>query len=406
MIKAREAASDTAGAAEKSAPPNEVLAESLPEIPSNIPPGTRVRVIVNPMSGKKAGFTTNAQGLAEVTAALQEVGINADICETEYPGHATTLAAAAVHDGYEVIIACGGDGTVAETAKALVGKKGVTLGVLPLGSANNVARMTGVPFDLLEAARNLHTGTVKNIDVGKCNGEYFFETAGIGLDAALFPILNKVDKGEYIRLWDVLRTLFKFRQRTLTLVLDKRIVRVKALVVLVANGPYWGYSVPLAPDALIDDHKFDVVVFCNFSKTDFIRHILSALFHRDRAPELQEPGANNPLDHTDHPRVQTFRARHVEVLTAPDSHVPAQTGAHPHSISPANKTSLLNHTHHPNVRTYNARRVQVITSSRRPWPVHADALPRGRTPALIECLPGALRVITGTPAPSSPTSTP
>jgi diacylglycerol kinase (ATP) len=394
MIKARDAASDIASDTDDADIGLEKVAESLPEVPSNIPPGTRVCAIVNPLSGKKAGFTTNAQGVAEVTAALAAVGINADILETEYPGHATALADTAIRDGYEVIIACGGDGTVSETAKALVGKKGVTLGILPVGSANNVAHMTGVPFDLTEAAHNLHTGAVKNIDVGKCNGVYFFETAGIGLDAALFPILNKVDKGEYIRLWDALTTLFRFRQRTVTLVLDKRVIRVKALVVLVANGPYWGYSVPLAPDALIDDHKFDVVVFCNFSKTDFIRHILAAIFRRNHDQNASS-NQDNPLTHTNHPRVQTYRAREVQILTSESRHTPSRAGAQLRPISRSNKNALLNHTHHPKVRTYNARRVEVITSKRRPWPVHADALPRGSTPAVIELLPGALRVITG-----------
>jgi diacylglycerol kinase (ATP) len=394
MIKAREMASNGASDGDTGTP-EEHITVSAPEAPGNIPSGTKVLVIVNPASGKKAGFTTNAQGLDDVKAALQAVGIDADISETEYPGHATKLAGAAVRDGYEVVIACGGDGTVAETAKGLVGKKGVTLGILPLGSANNVAHMTGVPFDLMEAARNLRTGPVRDIDVGKCNGEYFFETAGIGLDAALFPILNKVDKGEYIRLWDAVTTLFRFRQRTVTLMLDKRVVRVKALVVLVANGPYWGYSVPLAPDALIDDHKFDVVVFCNFSKTDFMRHILSAIFRRNKLSNgAGTNGANTPA-HTNHPKVQTYRAKQVKVLTSDGDHNGSHAGVQPHPISRSNKNSLLNHTNHPKVRTYSARRVQVTTSKRRPWPVHADALPRGRTPALIELLPGALRVITG-----------
>jgi diacylglycerol kinase (ATP) len=395
MIKAQDAASEIADDTEGADSRPEKVVESLPEISSNIPPGTRVCAIVNPLSGKKAGFTTNAQGVAEVTAALEAVGIVADIRETEYPGHATVLAGAAIRDGYEVIIACGGDGTVSETAKALVGKKGVTLGILPVGSANNVAHMTEVPFDLTEAARNLHTGPIKNIDVGRCNGVYFFETAGIGLDAALFPILNKVDKGEYIRLWDALTTLFRFRQRTVTLMLDKRVIRVKALVVLVANGPYWGYSVPLAPDALIDDHKFDVVVFCNFSKTDFMRHILSAIFRRNKVSNGADTSENNSLVHTNHPKVQTYRARQVQVLTSDGTHNQSHAGVQLRPISRSNKNALLNHTHHPKVRTYNARHVEVITSKRRPWPVHADALPRGSTPALIELLPGALRVITG-----------
>jgi diacylglycerol kinase (ATP) len=126
-----------------------------------------------------------------------------------------------------------------------------------------------------------------------------------------------------------------------TLIVDKRAIRMKALVVLVANGPYWGYSVPLAPDAKVDDHKFDVIVFRNFSKTDFLRHIAASLLHRDFQPDLN-PSRN-----------------------------------------------------HPKLRTFQARRIRVYVSNRRPWPVHADALPRGTTPAVIDVVPGALRVIAG-----------
>ena len=185
--------------------PADNITHPLPEAESlqsedtrdNFPVGTRVKVIVNPASGKKAGFfTTNTAGLPDVQAVLEANGIEADIVETEHPGHATELARQAIKEGYEIIIACGGDGTVGETAKALIGNKKVTLGILPLGSANNVARMMNVPFDLAEAGKLLRTGKIIKSDVGRCNGEYFFETAGVGLDAALFPILNKVDKGE------------------------------------------------------------------------------------------------------------------------------------------------------------------------------------------------------------------
>jgi diacylglycerol kinase (ATP) len=323
-------------------PLSEAAIPSGEQTHDNFPPGTRIMVIVNPASGKKAGIiTTNSAGIDDVRKVLEANSIEADVVETEHPGHATELARQAAKDGYDFVVACGGDGTVGEAAKGLIGNKKTTLGILPLGSANNVARMMNVPFELEEAGKLLRSGTIMKADVGRCNGTYFLETAGIGLDAALFPILNKVDKGQFLHLWDAAKTLFAFRPRSVSLVLDNRVYRMKALVVLVANGPYWGYSVPLAPDAQVDDHKFDVVVFHNFSKTDFIRHLISALLHRDFQPEL------NPYHH------------------------------------------------HPKLRTFTARRVQVSVSDRKPWPVHADALPRGKTPALIEVVPGALRVIAG-----------
>jgi diacylglycerol kinase (ATP) len=316
------------------------------EARDNIPPGTRVMVIINPASGKKGGITTNAAGVDEVRAILEANGIDAEIKETEYAGHATELARQAAAEGYDVVIACGGDGTVGEAAHGLVGTK-TTLGILPLGSANNVARMMHVPFVLEEAGKLLRLGEVRNVDVGRCNGEYFLETAGIGLDAAIFPIMNKVDKGEYTRLFDALKTFVRFRPRRMTLVLDRRAVRVRALVVLVANGPYWGYSVPLAPDAKVDDGQFDVVVFRNFSKWQFTKHVLAAIFHRGKNPNANNPhGYNQPV-------------------------------------------------YHPDIKTYRASRVRVLMRRGRPWPVHADAQPRGRTPANIRVLKGALKVITG-----------
>src|SRR5258708_2033372 len=143
----------------------------------NMPPGTRVKVIVNPASGRKGGFfTTNAAGLAEVRGVLEANGIEANFVETEYPAHATDIARQAVREGYDFIVACGGDGTVSETAKGLIGNKKAALGILPLGSANNVARMMNVPFNLDQAAKLLRSGTIISADVGRCNGHIFLET--------------------------------------------------------------------------------------------------------------------------------------------------------------------------------------------------------------------------------------
>lgn len=349
MLKTEK--SEVAAPDEAEAPLQNQSAYTAQNAHDNIPPGTRVKVIVNPASGKKGGFTTNSAGVDDVRRVLEANGIHADIEETQYPEHAKELAKAALEEKYDVIIACGGDGTVGEVATSLIGQK-ATLGILPLGSANNVARMMHVPFDIDEAAKLLRLGEAKRVDAGRCNGTYFLETAGIGLDAALFPILNKVDKGDYVRLLDVARTFFTFRPRSVTIVLDGKAVRTRALVVLVANGPYWGYSIPLAPDALIDDRRFDVVVFRNFSRWSFARHVLGAIFRRG----VPANAATSKLD--------------IRALSAQEQQK-------------------------PHIRIYRARNVQVLTSRRHAWPVHADALPRGTTPALIELLPGALRVITG-----------
>src|SRR5262245_51850761 len=112
----------------------------------------RACLIVNPNAGRKAGLTTNAFGVDDARALLERHGIEAEIWETQRPGHATELARKAAADGYQRVIAAGGDGTVEEVAEGLVGTD-VELGVLPLGSIMNIARMLGIPRDLDAAAR-------------------------------------------------------------------------------------------------------------------------------------------------------------------------------------------------------------------------------------------------------------
>src|SRR5688572_24599839 len=111
----------------------------------------RTCLIINPTAGRKAGLTTNALGLEDIRVLLERHEIDADVMCTERAGHGTELAQQAVRDGYELVIAAGGDGTVAEVAEGLIASSAM-LGVLPLGSVMNVARMLGIPRDLDQAA--------------------------------------------------------------------------------------------------------------------------------------------------------------------------------------------------------------------------------------------------------------
>ncbi|HMA33768.1 MAG TPA: diacylglycerol kinase family protein [Chloroflexia bacterium] len=278
-------------------------------------PTMRVKVIVNPTAGKKGGITTNAAGPDEVRSALEAAGIQADLFETRGPEDGTVLAMEARQEGYGMVVSCGGDGTTDDVAAGLIGTDTV-LGIIPLGSANNVARMLHVPFDVAGAVRLLQEGEVRCIDVGRIGGpqgRVFLETAGIGMDAELFPLLNQVDKGAYMNLFDVLRTFVRSRPHRMTLWLDGRRVRVRALMVLVANGPYWGYSIPLVPDAKVNDQALDVLVFENFSKWEFLRHILMAFFGRGK---VRDPRTGHTVNRrVYHPKQRYYRARKVRIMS-------------------------------------------------------------------------------------------
>ncbi len=283
--------------------------------PLAVNPHARVKVIVNPVSGKKAGITTNAAGPNEVARALDAAGIHADIFETRAAEDGTVLALEALEEKYDMVVSCGGDGTTDDVSAALIDTP-MIMGIIPLGSANNVARMLHVPFDLEGAVALLRDGEVSCIDVGRIGGRHgrvFLETAGIGFDAELFPLLNQLDKGAYMTLFQVLRTFIRARPHRMTVTLDGHTIRVRALTILVANGPYWGYSIPLAPDAKVNDHRFDVIIFENFSKWEFLRHMAAAFLGRGKAHDPHTGESVNRRVY--HPKMRYYRATTITVTS-------------------------------------------------------------------------------------------
>ena len=246
-------------------------------------PPTRIRVLVNPNSGAKAGIPTNTLAEDEVRAVVEQhfPGLGEDLVITASEEEAITATRNAVAQGYDVVVAAGGDGTVGTVACELLGKE-TALGILPLGSVMNVARMLGIPRDLEEAAAILAAGEVRVIDVGEAKGQIFFEGGSVGLNAAVFREAQQVDSdsGRHRALWAALWVLVRYRPPRMVLHLDDRVLTTRALAVAVANGPYTGLGFAVAPSATLDDGKLDVVIFSRFSRTELIRHFISIAFGR------------------------------------------------------------------------------------------------------------------------------
>jgi diacylglycerol kinase (ATP) len=245
----------------------------------------RIRVVVNPNSGAKAGIPTNTATEVEVRLAVEQhfPGLGEEIVITESEEEAIAATRDAVANRYDVVIAAGGDGTVGTVACELLGKE-TALGILPLGSVMNVARMLDIPRDLEGAAAIIATGEVRTIDVGEAKGQIFFEGGSVGLNAAVFREAQQADSdsGRYRALWAALWVLLRYRPPRMVLHLEDRVLTTRALAVAVANGPYSGLGFTVAPDAPIDDGQFDVVIFSRFSRTELIRHFVSIAFGRRR----------------------------------------------------------------------------------------------------------------------------
>lgn len=244
-----------------------------------------IRVLVNPNSGVKAGIPTNTAAEEEVRIAVEQhfPGLGENIVVTESEEEAIAATRDAVAKGYDVVVAAGGDGTVGTVACELLGKE-TALGILPLGSVMNVARMLDIPRDLEGAAAVIATGAVRTIDVGEAKGQIFFEGGSVGLNAAVFREAQQADngRGRYRALLAALWVLLRYRPPRMVLHLDDRVLTTRALAVSVANGPYSGLGFTVSPDATPDDGQLDVVVFSRFSRTELIRHFVSIAFGRRR----------------------------------------------------------------------------------------------------------------------------
>jgi diacylglycerol kinase (ATP) len=216
----------------------------------------KLRFILN----SRSGHIRRDPALAgRLRAFIARRGLNAAVAFTEAPCHATALARAALGEGCDVVVAVGGDGTVNEVAQALVGTP-ATLGLVPLGSGNGLARDLGVPLRTADALEVLLHGRPRMIDMGYANDRPFFCAMGAGFDADLVQRFNRCKRrglATYVRLG----ALLWWRQRPERFVVHTGDVRLEltALLVAVANAAQFGNNARIAPGACVDDGLLDLV---------------------------------------------------------------------------------------------------------------------------------------------------
>jgi diacylglycerol kinase family enzyme len=171
----------------------------------------RMLIIVNPYA------TTVSDRLRNLVVYALQGRFEVDAVDTEARGHATELCREAAHEGYDVVVAFGGDGTVNEAANGLLGSP-TPLCCLPGGSANVFAKMLGIPGDVVDATEHLlamaDDWRPRKVDLGVVNGRCFTFASGLGLDAS---VVERVDAnprmkallGPYFFSWVAVRTLIR-----------------------------------------------------------------------------------------------------------------------------------------------------------------------------------------------------
>lgn len=228
----------------------------------------RAKVILNPVAGRGYG----AKVEPTVRHLLEAHGIRFDLVQTNRPGHASELAQEAVRDGYDTVVAVGGDGTTNEVVNGLMaaadGEVTRPLGIIPVGSGSDFSFAVNVPADLEGACRHLANGASRVVDVGRVTvpgqpPRYFDNTVGIGFDAIVTLEALKVKRlrGLALYLPVVLKTVFLYDKAPwIDVEFDDQHIRLPAMMIVIANGPREGGSFQVAPDARPDDGILDLCI--------------------------------------------------------------------------------------------------------------------------------------------------
>ena len=227
-------------------------------------------LIVNPSSGGGRG----AEILPEVEAAMSSRGLESTTVVTSSLKHGVDEAIAA-HEAGRVPVVMSGDGLVGQIGGALA-EKGATMGIVPGGRGNDLARVLGIPDEPADAVALLATSGVREIDVGEVNGRRFLCIASMGFDSEANRIANeaKVIKGNLVYAYAALRALAAWKPARFTITCDDgEPFEVTGYAVAAANSRAFGGGMFIAPNAELDDGKLDVVTTGSVSKLRFLAHL-------------------------------------------------------------------------------------------------------------------------------------
>ncbi len=258
-----------------------------------------ILLLVNPTAGGKPGSGPDLSDdpalltADALRAALERRGLETTHRELGEDDDLTALVRHGADTGHDVVVA-GGDGTVSLAATALVEHPEATLGILAMGSFNNMARGFGIPVTLEEALDVIGDGHAVEVDAGWVvqerngrGGRPFFEAAGVGLEALGFLAVELAEKRGWWRAARALWRGMRLRRSPVRITIDGRTYRTGSPAVTVSNGPYHGMGFAVSTDADPTDGLLNVAVFRGMSRLDVIRHFLAVTRRRpQREPRI------------------------------------------------------------------------------------------------------------------------
>jgi YegS/Rv2252/BmrU family lipid kinase len=270
-------------------------------------PAPHVKVIVNPV----AGVYSTRRKWPIISRLLKRIGLSFDFEYTEGVGHAIELARAAASDGYQCLVAVGGDGTVNEVANGILYSTGATrtaLGIISTGTGSDFVRSVGIPRDYASACSTLTSSRRLAIDIGvveyQSKGQtlrrFFVNGAGVGFDAAVVEKTERLPKyfgGTIPYLAGLIQAMFSYKNKSVVVNIENEVMSGRALSVVVANGGYLGGGMHIAPRAELSDSLLDVVIVGDIGKLELLKEL----------PTVYKG------THINHPKVRMRKATHVSI---------------------------------------------------------------------------------------------
>ncbi len=236
----------------------------------------RALLVFNSISGRP---DQSPQQLVDILTEMQDRAIAPQVFMVAQPGTDVEGAVrSAIRSGIGLVVVAGGDGTIDSVAGAMVGTDAV-LGIIPTGTRNNVSFNLGIPATVPEAVALLREGRRLQIDVGHMqsgkSSRWFLEAASLGLISDMYPAADELQHGDLGQIGTLLSTFVASTPARLRARLGRRQrLDANAYMVLIANMPYLGPRIQIAPNISCRDDNLDVFIFSDMTKLDLISYAL------------------------------------------------------------------------------------------------------------------------------------
>lgn len=243
------------------------------------------------------------------------------LLRSKYKGHTSVLTKNAIKQNANIIVACGGDGTINEIINQIVNTK-IKLGILPLGSGNGIAKHFKIPNNIYQALNLIVSNNSIFSDLGKIDKFYFLGNLGFGFENEFINQYQKLrGRGFMYYLFGFIMASFKFNYNTFEIKKNNKIKKIKPFAFTISNLNQQGYNVSITPKASNNDGLLDVAIFEKKNIFKIIKFLFFILF-KIKNQTLEE-----------------FKIKKIEVMNVGRDHLDFQIDGENHKIN-KNKVSI------------------------------------------------------------------